>query len=177
MTCQHFELVGSFLHTVTTDQEQAMENDPLQKICPLYQHIKDKCSMLYQPLQNVNADERMVKRKALCHLVQYMKINLSRWGFKYWVMDDTTGYTVSFDHYTGRETDCSEFCLAYVVIIKLSRFFLFQGYRLHVDNFYSSPQLFEDLLGWASQLRTPTSQCCQKGCAVLENNILQFAQC
>ena len=57
-----------------------MEDDPLRKICPLYQHIKDKCSMLYQPLQNVNADERMVKRKAPCHLAQYIKINLTCGG-------------------------------------------------------------------------------------------------
>ena len=70
--------------------------------------------MLYQPLQNVNVDERMVKRKALCHLVQYIKINLSCGGSN---TGDTTGYTVSFDHYTGRETDCSEFCLAYDVVI------------------------------------------------------------
>ena len=80
--------------------------------------------MLYQPLQNVSVNERMVKSKARCHLVQYMKNKPVKWGFKYWVTADTTGYTVNFDLY------------------------LFEGYRLYVDNFYASPQLFEDLLGW-----------------------------
>ena len=124
MSCQRFELIGSFLHIVTMDQEDAMGDDPLQKIRPLYQHIKDKCSMLYQPLQNVSVDERMVKSKAWCYLVQYMKNKPVKWGFKYWVTADTTGYTVNFDLY------------------------LFEGYRLYVDNFYASSQLFEDLLGW-----------------------------
>ena len=65
-----------------------------------------------------------------------------------WVIADTTGYTVNFDLYTGRETDCSEFGLGYDVVMNLSRPFSFQGYRSYVDNFYASPQLFEDLLGW-----------------------------
>ena len=147
MSCQRFELIGSFLHIVTMDQEDAMGDDPLRKIRPLYQHIKDKCSMLYQPLQNVSV-ERMVKSKARCHLVQYMKNKPVKWRFKYWVIADTTGYTVNFDLYTGRETDRSEFGLGYDVVINLSRPFSFQGYRLYVDNFYASPQLFEDLLGW-----------------------------
>lgn len=156
MSCQHFELIGSFLHIVTMDQEDAM-GDEMRKIRPLYQHIKDKCSMLYQPLQNVSV-ERMVKSKVQCHLVQYMKNKPVKWGFKYWVIGDTTGYTVNFDLYTGRETDRSEFGLGYDAVINLSRPFSFQGYRLYVDNFYASPQLFEDLLGWgikaAGTLRT-----------------------
>ena len=63
--------------------------------------------MLYQPLQNVSVDERMVKSKARCHLVQYMKNKPVKWGFKYLVIADTTGYTANFDLYTGRETDRS----------------------------------------------------------------------
>ena len=124
-----------------------MGSDPLRKIRPLYELIKDKCSMLYQPLQDLSIDERMVKSKARCHLVQYMKNKPVKWGFKYWVVADTTGYTVDFDLYTGKQADRSEFGLSYDVM-NLSRPFSFQGYRLYVDNFYSSPRLFEDLLGW-----------------------------
>ena len=80
--------------------------------------------MLYQPLQNVSVDERMVKSKARCHLVQYMKNKPVKWGFKYWVIADTTGYTVNFDLYTGRETDRSEFGLGYDVVMNLQTLFV-----------------------------------------------------
>lgn len=45
--------------------------------------------------------------------------------------------------------------------MKLSRPYSFQGNRLHVDNFYSSPRLSEDWLGWGitatGTLRTNTT--------------------
>ena len=72
---------------------------------------KTKCSMLYQPMWELSIDERMVKSKARCHLVQYMKNKPVKWGFKYWVVADTSGHTVNFDLYTGKESDCSEFGL------------------------------------------------------------------
>ena len=105
-----------------------MGDDPLRNIRSRYQHSKDKCSILYQPLQNVSVDERMVKSKARCHLVQYRKNKPVKWGLKYLVIADTTGYTVNFDLYTGRETDRSEFGLGYYVVMNLSRPFSFQGY-------------------------------------------------
>ena len=42
-----------------------------------------------------------------------MKNKPVKWGFKYWVVADTSGYTVNFDLYTGKESDCSEFGLDY----------------------------------------------------------------
>jgi len=44
----------------------------------------------------------MVKSKARCHLIQYMKNKPCKWGFKYWVIADTSGYTLDFDLYTGK---------------------------------------------------------------------------
>ena len=73
MSCQRFELIGTFLHIVTNEEEVASEGDPLKKIRPLPEYIKQRCSELYQPLQQISIDERMVKSKARCHLIQYMK--------------------------------------------------------------------------------------------------------
>ena len=146
MTCQRFELIGTFLHIVTTEEEEASKEDPLRKIRPLYDHIKQRCFDLYQPLQQLSVDERMVKSKARTHFVQYMKNKPVKWGFKYWVIADASGYTVDFDLYTGKSADSERGRLACNVVLKLAQPFCFQGYEIFVDNFYTSPTLFVELL-------------------------------
>jgi len=64
MTCQRFELIGCFLHTITTEEEAAMASNPLRKIRPLQKHIKKKCLQFYQPCRYLFIDERMAKSKA-----------------------------------------------------------------------------------------------------------------
>ena len=64
MTCQRFELIGCFLHVITSEEEAAMASDPLRKIRPLQEHIKKKCLQFYQPCQYLSINERMVNSKA-----------------------------------------------------------------------------------------------------------------
>ena len=69
LTCYRFELIGSFIHIVTVEEESSLGQDPLKKIRPLQEYIKKKCLNLYQPLPDLSVDERMVKNKARCHLI------------------------------------------------------------------------------------------------------------
>ena len=84
----------------------------------------------------------MVKSKAHCHLIQYMKNKPCKWGFKYWVIADTSGYTLDFDLYIGKmvQEKKREKGLAYDVVMQLCQTLLF-----FVDNFYTGVPLFEDL--------------------------------
>ena len=146
LTCQLFELIGTFIHIVTPEEEDAGSGNPLRKIQPLVDHIKAKCFEFYQPRKEVSIDERMVKSKARCHFKQYMRNKPTKWGFKLWVLADMTGYTVDFDIYTGRSTEKSDSGLSHDVVMQLVQPLAFQGYELYVDNFYSSPDLFVNLL-------------------------------
>ena len=74
-----FQLDLSEIHVVTKEQEETLVEDPLKK-----------CLSFYPSLQNLLIDERMVKSKGHCHLIQYMKNKPCKWGFKYWVIADTT---------------------------------------------------------------------------------------
>ncbi len=107
LTCERFELIGTFLHLVTPEQEQALSGNKLSKILPIHNHMKSKCAELYQPCRNLSIDERMVKCKGRTHFRQYLRNKPTKWGFKYWVLTDITGYTIDFDLYSGKATQVS----------------------------------------------------------------------
>lgn len=77
-----FEAIGSFLHAVTPAEEVQLASHSWKKILPLHIYVKSKCLQLYQPLQELSVDERMVKGKAQTHFRQYMKDKPRKWGFK-----------------------------------------------------------------------------------------------
>ena len=66
--------------------------------------------------------------------------------FKYWVIADSSGYTVDFDLYAGKRVEKSSHGLAFDVVLCLCRPFTYQGYQLFVDNFYTGVPLFKELL-------------------------------
>lgn len=94
---QYFELIGTFIHVVTIEEEEESKHNPLRKVKPLIDYVKSKCFEFYQPRQEMSVDERMVKSKARCHLVQYMCNKPVKWGFKLWVLADMSGYTIDFN--------------------------------------------------------------------------------
>ena len=66
-----------------------------------------------------------------------------KWGFKFWVIADPSGYTLDFDVYTGKnDSSKGDHGVAYGVM-KLVAPFLFQGYHLY--NVYTSQKLLDDL--------------------------------
>ena len=101
MSRNRFEAIGSFFHVVTLDEETQFSDHHLKKILPLYEVLRKRCFDLYQPLQELSVDERMVKSKAQSHMRQYIKNKPTKWGFKFWVISDPTGYTIDFDVYAG----------------------------------------------------------------------------
>ena len=147
MSRNRFEALSSFFHVVTPDEETEHASHQLKKILFLHNHMKTKCKELYQPLQQVSVDKRMVKSKARAKFRQYMKDKPAKWGFKYWVVSDPSGYTYDFELYQGAaQSDRSEHGLAYDVVTMLVATLHHQSYQLYCDNFYSEPQLFSHLL-------------------------------
>ena len=141
MTCQRFELIGCFLHVVTSEEEDALAANRLKKLQPYLEHIKSNSLTYYQPLQHLCVDERMVKSKCRSHMVQYMRNKPVKWGFKLWVVADTSGILlISISILEKKKALMSK------VVMDLLEPFWFQGYEVYTDNFYSSPTLFEALL-------------------------------
>ena len=122
--------------------------DPLRKVKFLLNHMRATCKSLYQPQEHISIDERMVKSKGRFGFIQYIRDKPTKWGFKLWVLaDSTNAYTYDFDVYVGRRTVSSKHGLGYDVVMQLCTDLFHQGYKLYFDNFYTSTQLMKDLKG------------------------------
>jgi len=99
---------------------------------------------MYTPSQCLSVDESMVGTKCRISFLQYMPKKL---GIKLWALcESVTGYCLQFQVYTGKVESSVEHGLAYRVVFDLMKHYLDKGYKLFMDNFYSSYVLFTDLL-------------------------------
>ena len=119
--------------------------DKLWKIRQVIEVIKQRCKKIYSPGKCVSVDESMIGTCGRLSFLQYLPKKPTKWGIKLWVCAESkTGYIYNFEVYT-RQGDRCEHGLAYRVVMCMVNDLLESGRIVYVDNFYTSPQLFEDL--------------------------------
>uniref|UniRef100_A0A672ZK29 PiggyBac transposable element-derived protein domain-containing protein n=1 Tax=Sphaeramia orbicularis TaxID=375764 RepID=A0A672ZK29_9TELE len=160
MSRDRFEAIFWSLHLSDINEDEENERkrgtpqfDRLFKIKPLYGEIVNACNSLFQPHQDISIDERMVASKARRGFRQYMKDKPTKFGYKLFVLvDSQTGYTFNFFIYQGKDQTSvkqrgqKQDGLSITSVMDLMKFELLgKGYHLYVDNFYTSPLLFNKL--------------------------------
>ncbi|XP_008403127.1 piggyBac transposable element-derived protein 4-like [Poecilia reticulata] len=154
MTRNRFESIFYCIHL--SDIEDDAENekkrgtpeyDRLFKIKPLYKDIQVACRAAFHPHREICVDERMVASKARIGFRQYMKDKPTKSGYKLFVLADScSAYTWNFFVYQGKIERVEKEALSVTSVMDLMEFDLLgRGYHLYVDNFYTSPKLFNKL--------------------------------
>ncbi|XP_053187732.1 piggyBac transposable element-derived protein 4-like [Scomber japonicus] len=147
-----FVAISRSLHLSSPDDDEANDKrkgtddyDRLCKVKPMYSQIREMCRAYFHPRQHISIKERMVK--ARLNLRQYMKDKPTKCGYKLFVLaDSSTGYIWDFFIYEGKGAPIVK-RLSYDTVMNLVDVpVLGRGYKLYIDDFYTSPALFLDLL-------------------------------
>eukprot|EP00731_Ephydatia_muelleri_P003594 Em0001g3594a len=145
MSSRRFELLMQFFH-ISSPPEQPT-TDKLQKIRPVMDRVVSNYMAAYIPTKDLSVDESIISFKGRLSWVQFMPKKTHKWGLKAWVLADASnGYAWNWKLYTGKQGRKEGVGLAHHVVMSLSQPLEGKGYHLYCDNFYTSPQLFADLI-------------------------------
>lgn len=147
MPMLRFESIRRYLHY--NDNSVAVERgnpgyDPLHKVRPLVKHFNGRFLSVPMP-SRLCIDEQMCATKMTgSNLRQYMPNKPHKWGFKFFCLCDTSGFSYSFEIYTGAGDnivldDTPDLGAASNVVVRLSKHIPnFVNHILYFDNFYTS---------------------------------------
>ena len=161
MKRNRFQLLLRFVHFNNNSHLPAVvqpTTDRLYKVRPLLAHLFEKFQSIYGIQQDVSVDESLLLWKGRLVFKQYLPLKCSRFGIKLFKLcESSTGYTYRFHVYVGKDDSftlpcCpgipalpSDFGSTEQIVWYLMLPLLGKGYRLYVDNFYTSIRLFQTL--------------------------------
>ena len=148
MSRTRFKQILRYLHCADNSHSNGSNStDKLRKLRDIVDMLNVSFRQMYTPSQCLSVDESMVDTKCRISFLQYMPKKPKKFGIKLWALcESVTGYCLQFQVYTGKVETSVEHGLAYRVVFDLMKHYLDQGYKLFMDNFYSSFQLYVDLL-------------------------------
>ncbi|UYV79753.1 hypothetical protein LAZ67_18000564, partial [Cordylochernes scorpioides] len=139
-------LILSVLHF--NDNKTQIPGDKLHKLKPVVDHMKSAYKNAFKPFQDVCIDESLVLFKGRFGFKQYIPSKRKRFGIKLFVLCYVeTKYILDFIVYVGKGTEIedSDMGVSSSVITTLLQPYMNKGHSLWVDNWYSSPTLFNFL--------------------------------
>lgn len=130
------------------DNSLANGGDKLYKIRTIIETLRHKFSSCLQPSQNLVIDESLMLWKGRLAFRQYNPRKRNRFGIKLFVLCDcSTGIILDFIVYTGKSTNYEgsspDAGVSAKVIQSLMQPYLGKNHVVYMDNWYSSPSLFD----------------------------------
>lgn len=151
-TERRFHLLLKFLHFVNNEEydEATCGSRRLYKLKPILDHLNDRFRSVYTPDCDVSIDESLMMWKGRLAWKVFIPSKRARFGIKsFELCEAKSGYVWNFLIYVGKETIFDESLKdeAYgsKVVLELIDPLLNQGYMVTMDNWFTSPDLFEKL--------------------------------
>jgi hypothetical protein len=131
-----------YLH-FTDNNNEPDRTDKLWKIRDLFEILNDIFSKFYNPSENLAIDEIIVPFKGRVIFKQYIPKKSKHFGIKMFKLCDLTGYTYDMKVYVQKDRQLTA---QHVTVTELMRKIEGRDHKLFMDNFFSSPELFDDLV-------------------------------
>lgn len=143
MTSKRFFMIRKYLHFNDNSKEKK-QGDPLYKVQPLVKHLNERFQTVPK-LPRLCVDEQMCATKMKrTSLRQYMPAKPHKWGFKLFVLCDSSGYSYGFEIFTGAGSNVilpnmPDLGAAANVVVRLSQTIPnFINHIVYFDNFYTT---------------------------------------
>lgn len=154
MTRERFERICKYFHLNDTRNNPPKGqdgHDKLVHIRPFIDAIQEKCLGNYNPPKEQSIDEGMIAFKGRLSFRQYLPAKPTKFGIKVWARGHPrTGYISEFQIYVGKPDGkkgkgVGEEGLGARVIKDLTAKIQNRNHHIYMDNYFSSPKLFDDL--------------------------------
>ena len=159
MSRNRFTAILSNLHLVddsTNPPYGQPGHDPLAKLRPFVKMCQENFKFVYRPKVNLSLDESCCPWKGRLRFKVYNPRKPARFHIKlFQVCEAETGYIVGFNIYTGKgsclqdgvtlDPDCNTTTKTVMTLLQEADC-LDKGHRVYFDNYYTSPELLEELL-------------------------------
>ena len=122
-------------------------DDRLWKLRDLFEILRTNFLKFYNPSKHLSIDEVIVKFKGRALFKQYIPKKRKCFGIKMFKLCDSTGYTYDLNVYLGKDTQRAEQHLTatHATVTNMTRGVEGFWHKLYMDNFFSSPDLYDDL--------------------------------
>ena len=146
---RYFQIMR-YLHSVDNREEVKDKNSPnydkLFKVKKLLDLLLPRFLEVYNPERNLSIDKTLIKFKGKIYFRQFIPIKPGRFGIKCFTLAEaSSGYGLVSKIYTGKENGVVQTDLGRKSAMGLMEAFFDKGYKLYMDNYYTSVPLFEDL--------------------------------
>jgi hypothetical protein len=150
MTQDRFLHILWFSHFAENSRrpDPGKEYDRLWKIRTVFDTLNQAYPKFYNPLENLAVDEVIVKFQGRVIFRQYIPKKRKRYGIKIYKLCDESGYTYYMKVYLGRDSlsATDDMTATHATVRHSTCRVEGLGRKLFMDNFFSSPRLFDDLL-------------------------------
>lgn len=148
MSRNRYQHVHKFFHFA--NNEELTAGDKLFKVRGVVEYLVQKFKTVYYPTKNISIDEQLLLHKGNIHFRRYILSKRARFGIKFFTLCDETGYCWNSEIYVGKNGESGEkqepsLGKSGQVVVRLIESLIDHGHHSYVDNFYTSPALFNYL--------------------------------